>query len=352
MSPPAPSSRFATLDGLRGAAALSVLAFHSINTIVVSGTDTVANALLYGWLGVFVFFPVSGYCILAATRTRSNATVTSFLERRCRRILPTYWASIVFAVLVLVVTSPFSTADLSQLSSPGWKWLSILTLTQTLAGLPNAINPVYWSLCYEAQFYLVIACSLVLPERFRAAALLALTVAASGWRLTLGPGVSTGWFMDYWLEFAVGMAAFGWAQPAFGRIWASTVLAIGVAMCATHGELSTIMSTSVALTILAARRFDRAIAGTAVMRVLAAVGVMSYSLYLTHVPIAGRVVNGLRRIVDDPSSHWVGFLVAASIPSLGMAYLFYRVVEARTLAGARSGGPAVDALAPQPAATA
>lgn len=344
MSPPTASSRFAALDGLRGAAALSVLAFHSVNTIVVSGTGTVADALLYGWLGVFVFFPVSGYCILAATCTPSNATVTRFLERRCRRILPTYWASIVFAVLVLLVTSPFSNADLSQLSAPGWKWLSILTLTQTLAGIPNAINPVYWSLCYEVQFYLLIAGSLMLPERFRAAVLLAVTVAASGWKFELGPGVSTGWFLDYWLEFAVGMAAFGWAQPAFGRVWTSAVLAIGVAMCATHGELSTITSTSVALVMLIGRRFERAIAGTGVMRVLAAVGVMSYSLYLTHVPIAGRVVNGLRRLVDDPADHWVTFLLAACIPSLGVAYVFHRFVEARTVAG-RASGSTVAALA-------
>lgn len=328
VSPDAPE-RYETLDAWRGLAALAVLGYHAVNTVVFPGAGLLGDLLLHGWTGVFVFFPVSGYCILAATCSPRNATVRQFLRRRWLRIFPTYWASIAVAVLLVVLTNPFSLGSLSQLSAPGWKWLSILTLTQSLAGIPNAINPVYWSLCYEEQFYLLVALSLLLPGRLRPAALLGVSVATCAWRLVAGPIAISGWFVDFWLEFAVGMAVFGWSHPAFGRSWALAVLGLSLLVCVAQGQLAPLTSMCVALALIALRRWDAVIARFGVIRMLGAVGVMSYSLYLIHVPVAGRVVNGLSRLVERPSEFWIPLLLAASVSALAAAYVFFRFVEVR-----------------------
>jgi peptidoglycan/LPS O-acetylase OafA/YrhL len=320
--------RYHTLDAWRGLAALAVLAYHSINTVVAPGRGPITDLLLHGWLGVFVFFPISGYCILAATCSGRNPTPGQFLKRRWLRIFPTYWASIGVAVVVLVITNPFGRA-FDQLRAPGWHWLSIATLTQTITGLPNAINPVYWSLCYEEQFYLLVAVTLLLPPRLRPAALLALSAVTSAWRLTVGPAVISGWFVDFWLEFAVGMAVFGWSHPAFGRAWASAVILLSGAVVAWQGQLAPLASTAVAITLLCLRQWDEATARLRPVKILAALGAMSYSLYLIHVPVAGRVVNGLSRLLGPPANYWLLLLIAAGAITIPAAYVFYRVVEVR-----------------------
>ena len=322
------ADRYHTLDAWRGLAALAVLAYHSINTVVTPGRGPITDLLLHGWLGVFVFFPISGYCILAATCSGRNPTSGQFLKRRWLRIFPTYWASIVVAVVVLVVANPFGGA-FDQLRAPGWHWLSIATLTQTITGMPNAINPVYWSLCYEEQFYLLVAGTLLLPARSRAAALLALSCATSAWRFMAGPAAISGWFVDFWLEFAVGMAVFGWSHPSFGRAWASAIILLSGAVAAWQGQLAPLASTAVAVMLLCLRQLDHVASRLRPVRLLAAVGAMSYSLYLIHVPVAGRVVNGLSRLVESPSDYWPLMLVAASAITIPVAYVFYRVVEVR-----------------------
>jgi peptidoglycan/LPS O-acetylase OafA/YrhL len=334
--------RYQTLDAWRGIAALSVLAFHCVNTLVIPGRGLLTDALLHGWLGVFVFFPISGYCILAATCSPRNATVAAFLWRRWLRIFPTYWASLAVAVLLLMVLSPLGFGSMAQLSAPGWKWLSIITLTQTLTGLPNAINPVYWSLCYEEQFYLVVALSLAAPAQYRRTVLLGISAAACAWRLVAGPIALSGWFVDFWLEFAVGMAVFGWSHPAFGRTWATTLLALNALVCVLQGQLAPVTSTVFAVLLLTLRRWDAHTARMAPVRALAAVGVISYSVYLIHVPIAGRVVNGVSRLFDQPSAYWGLMLLVAGSAALSAAWIFYRVVESRFLRRGRRPHPAAE----------
>lgn len=326
-----PLNRYHTLDAWRGVAALAVLAFHSVNTVVAPGRGPLTDLLLQGWLGVFVFFPISGYCILAATCGGPNPSPAQFLKRRWLRIFPTYWASIAVTAIALIVASPFGAGAIAQLTEPGWHWLSILTLTQTVSGMPNAINPVYWSLCYEEQFYLLIALSLLLPAHRRPTFLLALSVLAAAWRLAVGPAALSGWFIDYWLEFAVGMAVFGWSHPAFGRPWAGAIFLANAIVCLWQGQWAPVASTGVALVLLGLRRWDEVTVRWLPVRALAAVGAISYSLYLIHVPIAGRVVNGLSRLFERPADYWFVLLLAAVVITLPAAYVFHHVVEARFL---------------------
>lgn len=311
------------LDAWRALAALAVLGFHTINTLVPRGTSAVGDLLWLGWLGVFVFFPISGYCILAASHPAGGADVRRFLRRRWQRIFVPYWASILLALAVALVTAPLSRGSLDMWLEPGWRWLAIVTLTQGVAGMPGAINPVYWSLCYEVQFYLVVAASMLLPAAQRPRALLGFTLILSA---VVALGITpplVGQFPVLWLSFAVGAAVFGWFDPRYGRTWSLTVLLVALAAAVATASVPLAVSLGVAGLLILLRPFDQAYATSAIGAVLTPIGLMSYSLYLTHVPFAGRVVNASSRLFADPVSWWPLIAASAGAVALGIARLFY-----------------------------
>lgn len=144
------------LDGVRALAVIAVLLFHA----EVAGFDG-------GYLGVSVFFTLSGFLItsLLATETATNGRVSlgRFYARRARRLLP---ASVLLVALVVVasaLTDWFdAVADLradvvgSLLQVANWVFLandgSYQDLLQQAAGAASPLEH-YWSLAIEEQFY-------------------------------------------------------------------------------------------------------------------------------------------------------------------------------------------------------
>ena len=314
--------RFRSLDAVRGIAALSVVLFHSVNSHPQVHDSAIGRVLMNGWTGVFLFFPVSGYCICAAMHRAENASPGRFLRRRWKRIYPPYVASIIFSVAVAVMALPFNrgSADDIVLTVPAW--LSILTLTQVFTPYAGRINPVYWSLCYEEQFYLVMALALWLTApRHRAALLTAITAIVVvcetfGWAVR-------GLFVDYWLAFAFGIGVYLWQHEPRDRVWAAAILLLGVVNVLQFRELSTLISLGCAGLMLALARIDDRIAASPVARPLFALGLISYSLYLVHVPVAGRLVNLLVRI---HAPVWLGAVVGTAA-SVACGALFFRIIE-------------------------
>src|SRR6185369_3128479 len=83
------------LDLWRGVACLSVLVFHASGRQPDAGTlwqELIARL----WVGVPVFFVISGYCITASIeRTRATGTpLGRYFFKRLRRIFPPYWAAL------------------------------------------------------------------------------------------------------------------------------------------------------------------------------------------------------------------------------------------------------------------
>src|ERR1700761_6863297 len=93
--------RLPTLDALRGLAALSVMWFHFTKHMIPSiGTGVVYTSGRYGWLGVEVFFVISGFVIPYAMH-RAGYTIScygKFLLKRITRLDPPYLLSIVFII--------------------------------------------------------------------------------------------------------------------------------------------------------------------------------------------------------------------------------------------------------------
>lgn len=328
MNPGGSAYTYRTLDVWRAVGALMVIAFHSTAKVIPPERGWWARALLAGWTGVFVFFPVSGYCIFAAVSRRENATLAQFLARRWRRIVPPYWASIAFTLVVAFAAAAF-TQPPSSVNIGAGRWLAVVTLTQGLAGAPGAVNAAYWSLCFEEQFYLLVALTLLAPARHRWHWLMALTLLAGLYHLAQWPA-SWRWdgvFLEYWLEFACGIAAFAWLRVPGRRAWAAAVFAIALAsaLAGRNGPLAISFGVSVAFVLLAP--FDTAIAATRLGRVLMTLGVMSYSLYLVHAPLCLRLAKLAQRW-DAP--FMAGFALAVAV-SLLAGVAFHLVVERRFL---------------------
>jgi peptidoglycan/LPS O-acetylase OafA/YrhL len=152
-SPPARIPHLNALDGLRGLALLGVLLFHA------------DGALPGGYLGVDLFFVLSGYLItsllLSEFRDTGRIDLYGFWVRRCRRLFP---ALLSLMPVVAIYGRFFARADELQslrteaLASLGYvaNWYAIFA-DRSYWQLFQAPSPLEhtWSLAIEEQFYLV-----------------------------------------------------------------------------------------------------------------------------------------------------------------------------------------------------
>ena len=139
---------FPSLDGMRGIAVLAVMALHW-------------GVLGIGWIGVQIFFVLSGYLItvsLIVERERVKAPegfatyARAFISRRTRRILPLYSLYVIGYLLIKHLSAP-----------PGVDHVAALSLVTFTVNIVAVLVPQtdfsnighFWSLALEEQFYLL-----------------------------------------------------------------------------------------------------------------------------------------------------------------------------------------------------
>jgi peptidoglycan/LPS O-acetylase OafA/YrhL len=175
------------LDGLRGLAVLAVVLFH-------------ANWLTGGWVGVDVFFVLSGYLItrlLLIERAKGRISLRAFWGRRFRRLMP--------ALLSLVLVVSFAERWRRRLSGPAgarWDITGALTYLSNWFRLRDGVGywsnfggvsllDHVWSLAIEEQFYVVWPLVIVavtwrasqVPSRLLVAGLSVAAVLLGAWSL-------------------------------------------------------------------------------------------------------------------------------------------------------------------------
>ena len=330
MTLPLPANRDARVDGLRGLAALLILGHHLFAPLDWNASPMLARLAVIAswlWLGVPIFFVLSGRCIGEAWLRCGS--VFRFTIRRLRRIYPPYFASLLVCLgAVAIRRLVVGVNDVTALPSGASAIVATLALATAPATAVPTINWVYWSLTYEVAFYAVLAALLLLPWlRFRLAAWLALHISlcALGLAGFARPG-SPGFFLDHWPLFGLGL---GVALLSNHPRWAAASLGVSAlhfAALAIHGSSDFThivgLSTAAALLLPSPAWKPRA-AG-----LLTRVGVLSYSLYLIHVPIG---VHLLLRPAAALLGH--GFagssaaLAFAAFGSLAFARIFHRVAE-------------------------
>jgi peptidoglycan/LPS O-acetylase OafA/YrhL len=194
------SVRIHGLDTLRALAVTLVVLHHYV--LFVSGSDTFGWVGEIGWVGVDLFFALSGYLIgnqiFQALRRPEGLSIGRFYARRLLRTLPNF-----YVVLALYALWPAFRGSTPML--PLWKYLSF---TQNIGLEPGTAFSHAWSLCIEEQFYLLLpACSLIV-------------VALGGRGLGLRSiGCRWAW-AAFALAFVAGMAmrGFTWQQGQHGQL--------------------------------------------------------------------------------------------------------------------------------------
>ncbi len=161
-TPPPPLDHVQTLDGLRGIAILLVL-LHNLDVLELSGRGHLATHVLkelfyLGWVGVQLFFVLSGYLITRGLLASNQGPgyFRNFYIKRALRIFPLYYVSLLLLTLVLPFFWPEFFGGPPK-RSDGWLWVYLSNWTEHLlspsGGEPRL--PHFWSLAVEEQFYLV-----------------------------------------------------------------------------------------------------------------------------------------------------------------------------------------------------
>lgn len=318
----APSNRLLELDALRGIAAILVMLFHYTTRYdeLFGHATPVAFAVPWGYLGLNLFFMISGFVIfMTLDRTRHPL---DFVVSRFSRLYPAYW---------IAVVATFSVLALFHL--PG-KTQTALTAAGNLAMFHNLfgvahVDNVYWTLEVELLFYalmLMLWCAGALQRPF------AIIAAWLGLRLIYFIAAAAGTDLPYLVTrilildtfpyFAIGMAVYlrvtrpapeQWKEPA--TVLAALLL-IGITESAMQA-LATALFT--ALFYLAATHRLTLLRWTP----LVWLGAISYPFYLLHENIGWTVIFQLEAAQWNPHAA----IAAALVIALLAATLLHVLVE-------------------------
>lgn len=323
------------IDGLRTVAIVPVLLFHA-------GVPGMPG----GFVGVDVFFVISGYLITAIiARELDNGTfsIVRFYERRIRRIFPA------LAVMMAAVL-----AGAAWLYFPADYRLVPRSVVAALLFVSNVFfwsetgyfdtaahsKPMLhtWSLAVEEQFYIVFPLLLIFLRRSgaskRNAALTAIFIASLLLSIVLTRNLPDfAFFMlptRAWELLAGSLLALGVLPPIANRAAREALAVAGLAAIAwavlTFSATTPFPGISAMYPVLGAAALLHVAPGTAVgkllsIRLVVFIGLISYSLYLWHWPVIVFV-----EYATDQRLEGVGSLAAICL-SLLLALLSWRFVE-------------------------
>jgi peptidoglycan/LPS O-acetylase OafA/YrhL len=348
------------LDTLRASAIALVFMYHYM--VFGSREPTFGWASVVGWVGVDLFFVLSGYLIanqLFAGMVRGERlSLPRFYARRALRTLPVFW-------LVLALYFLLPTWMGGRTPPPLWRFLSF---TQNLGLRPGTAFSHAWSLCIEEQFYLVLPIVLVAGWRLRArlahgwallAALITLGITARAWLWTVYGPASDGYYPYIYYatlcrfdEFLPGVAVAmlkNFSPAAWARITqhGQRVFALGAA--ATLAMLTLVyhfydidgygygfFMTAFGYSLVAMAFSLLVVAALSPGSMLhrwrvpgaASLALWSYSIYLSH-----KAVMHVAQQLIEPLAWPAGAqLAVTTVGSLVLGALLYRLVEAPFMA--------------------
>jgi len=316
----------------------------------------------YLWVGVPMFFVVSGYCIAASidAKRRKPHSIGDYFLRRIRRIYPPLWAALALAICFSIAVGQIASiqTQCKQLPHLGeftiWQWAgNFLAIESWLplfsgAGEKIYVMPNTWTLCYEEQFYAVAGFMLLLASRrfFAAAFVVTLLTLVVRHGCRANDIEIVGFFFDgHWLLFAAGLFAYQYLHYASNRLKLITLGGLVAGMVYAlldrrgqseylHRHLDDYIfaACGFAIALILMWRWDKSISQWRLLRPLAWCGKISYSIYLTHYPIVVVIASVFSMFgVHDDKSVLLYVLPTCLMVSLPIAWLFYQGVERKFL---------------------
>jgi peptidoglycan/LPS O-acetylase OafA/YrhL len=314
------------LDGLRALAMLAVVAFHY------------EHRIKGGYLGVTVFFVLSGYLITGLLRTerenRGSVDLPAFYARRALRLFPALIVVVIGTLILATVTGHQEVSTLRLYEGAGASLLYINDFVLAI-GHPTVWLDPTWSLGVEEQFYLIWPILLIVALRELPAAMIGrlsigLACAAGALYVVIRPGLGFGW--TYFspvgsvmpLLLGCGLSFVAPRVPRWLAAAAGALLVILV-FAAPSGESVASWRGPQQLAAIAAAIVIAYLAGSG-MKLMRSGGLVwlgrrSYGIYLIHVVVLEALINGVPGI-PGAAHNLIGLPV-----TLVLAGLSYRFVE-------------------------
>lgn len=327
------------IDGLRALAVMPVILFHA-------GFDTFRG----GFIGVDVFFVISGYLITSIILAEKNAgtfSLLNFYERRARRILPALF--FVLAVSILFAWFWLLPDELKQFSQSliavaifasnilFWQESGYFDLGVELRPLLHT-----WSLAVEEQYYVLFPLFIILAwklgKRWIAlllfvGALTSLGAAQWGaynkpaatffllptrvWELAIGALLSIYTSQRQQIQISNEIRQFGSILGLLLILYAVFVFSSNTPYPSLYGLVPTIGTALIILCATPLTLVGRVLAS----KLIVAIGLISYSAYLWHQPL---FAFARQRSLTEPSKLTFLWL---SIAALALAYFSWRFIE-------------------------
>ncbi len=302
---------------IRGIAALAVCLFHFTKGFV--NDISIAEVLLpYAWIGVEVFFVISGFVIPYALLRLpfKSRHYGGYLLKRLVRIEPAYLASIALIILLNYLSTLFPIYQGDPFSISGFNILLHMGyLVEFFDG--TWMNPVYWTLAIEFQYYLVIGVLLIIWNRNQK--YLTIATLFLFFALSFIPQ-DTVKFLKHTDIFTIGIVCAFYKKEYIDKLlFLVLVFLIGVVIYIHHSYVITILAVGASLGIAFLNRFSN-------FKLLIFFGNISYSLYLIHIPVGGRIINLSKRLPLDTYGKLLAIALAL-LMSIFVAWLFYILIE-------------------------
>lgn len=358
-----------TLDAMRGGAALAVVTYHALGVAPLTAPggwqwwlpQITSYLVHFAFAGIYLFFVISGFCIhLHWAKERAKGVrepVINFFyfwKRRVRRLYPPYFAALALYLVYRAYQTPFEVSGFYL-----WDvFLHLFMLHNVDPRTIYTINGAFWTLAIEEQLYLAYFLLLFLRIRFGWTTTLVLCFSARvawlvlsrgfsdvvGFHIPVTEAAATNWFI--WALGALSVeAALGLIKlPAWCSRLSLAGVALGCAMAlaqflpltdqsgwihdvgwlAMHPAWGIGFFILVNYAVAAEQRWRlKSSPVPRLIPLLAGVGLISYSLYLTHSFVLMHW-------------YWFGFtrlhilsisLVILTPLSVLFAWLFYRLCE-------------------------
>ncbi len=355
------------LDALRGFAAIYVVVYHAVTQAPHDEMGLIMRwlalpvrvAVHYGYISVFLFFVISGFCIhlhwakAQAAGQPATLAFVPFWRRRLRRLYPPYLCALLLFLAIAAIGDGVSFTRFYLYDTV----LHLLMLHNLDAHTAYGINGVFWTLAIEEQLYLAYFLLLFLRRRW-------------GWRTTLAccAGARVSWLLlslviknrygiflpvneaaaAHWLTWALGAVSVEAAcgllvLPRWCRSWRVALAALAAAAGLAYVQenipltwyvhdgvwLLTHPLWAIGLFVLVNRVVNAEVTGRLwrnvpqLWRYGSSIGLFSYSLYLTHELVMLEIWRFTGRGIP-------GFIVAIFIMtplSVACAYLFFWFCE-------------------------
>ena len=163
-------SYYPALDGLRGVAILLVVFLHNFDFM---------NYFFFGWLGVDLFFVLSGFLItdILLNTVNDKNFLRNFYMRRVLRIFPLFYLTLIICLLILPSIKSLSLDFHYYTENQFWLWTYLQNwLYAFKEPQGDKILLHTWSLAVEEQFYLVWPATILLIRKPKILLIISITV--------------------------------------------------------------------------------------------------------------------------------------------------------------------------------